>query len=93
MALNQGQSPRLTGDSTDHLRFDPQTIPQAMPSLSTPHKLSSPHLAGTEVATSIGDNPATGTNPDDLPEQKIFPGIVHETVQRGSILAQVACDK
>ena len=65
----------------------------AMPSIPTNQKLSSPHLSGTEATTSIGGNTATGTGPDGLPEQTIFPGIVHETVRRGSMRARAACDE
>jgi AMP deaminase len=61
-----------------------------MLNFSTPQQFVSPHLAGAEFGTSIGGNPATGASPDGLPEQKIFPGIVHETVRRGSMLAQAA---
>jgi hypothetical protein len=74
------------GDSSDHLRFDPQTIVQDMPNFSTTHKL----LARAELAASIGGNPVTGTSPGGLPEQKIFPGIVHETVRKESLLGQTA---
>lgn len=93
MFLSQGQSPRLPADSIDHLRSDPQGTAQGMPAPSATHALSSPHLAGSELAASLGGNTASGASPDGLPGQTIFPGIVHETVRRGSMLAQAACDK
>ncbi|KAJ5370123.1 AMP deaminase [Penicillium cataractarum] len=91
--LGQGQSPRLPADSIGHPRSEPQGTAQGMPTSSATHGLSSPHLARSESATSLGGNTATGTSPDGLPEQTIFPGIVHETVRRGSMLAQAACDE
>lgn len=93
MPLDHGQSSRLTSGSMDHPRSTPQVTAQVMPTLPRSQKLSSPHLSGTEAATSIGGNTATGTSPDGLPEQTIFPGIVHETVRRGSMRAQGTCDE
>lgn len=78
---SHGPSPRVPSDLIGHLRSDPQITARVMP---TTQKLSSPHLVGAEMVPST----AAGTNPDSLPEQKIFPGIVHETLRRGSMFAQ-----
>lgn len=82
-ASSHGPSPRVPSDLIGHLRSDPQITAQVMP---TTQKLPSPHLAGAEMVPST----ATGTAPDGLSEQTIFPGIVHETVRRGSMFAQAA---
>lgn len=58
-------------------------------------KAVSPHLTGSDWSP-CGGNSALGTSgpsSDGLPEQKIFPGIVHETVLRGSKLVQAPGDE
>lgn len=58
-------------------------------------KTMSPHLTGSDLSP-CGGNSALGTSgpsSDGLPEQKIFPGIVHETVLRGSKLVQAPGDE
>lgn len=80
---SNGPSPRVPSDLIGLLRSDPQIAAQVMP---TTQQLPSPHLVGAEMVPST----ATGTSADGLPEQKIFPGIVHETVRRGSMFAQAA---
>ncbi|BDD59125.1 AMP deaminase [Monascus purpureus] len=50
---------------------------------------------GVEFGTSVSSNGSVGTTGAGtgiLPEQKIFPGIVHERARRGSILAQSASE-
>lgn len=47
------------------------------------------HLSGSSGnnTTLIGSTASVGVNPavsDDLPERKIFPGVVHEQSRRGS---------
>ena len=62
----------------------------------------SPSIAGREPplqkipsSSSIGDFGGSGyvgaasNGPDGLPEQKIFPGVVHERAHRSSIMNQV----
>lgn len=41
----------------------------------------------------IGSMGERSTGSDNLPEQKIFPGIVHERAQRGNVLNQSAAEE
>jgi AMP deaminase len=50
-----------------------------------------PQTASVETVISVCDsasNTLSASGPDGLPEQKIFPGIVHERAQRGNVLEQ-----
>ncbi|KAJ5160649.1 AMP deaminase [Penicillium canariense] len=90
--FNQGLSPQLAGDSIDQLHSDPRLMAKVTPTPRTIQHIPSPHLAGSDIVTSASSNDTAGRSTDGLPEQKIFPGIVHETIRRGSMLAQLSCD-
>ncbi|KAJ5086291.1 AMP deaminase Amd1 [Penicillium alfredii] len=63
------------------------------PSAPSAQNARSPHLAAGEFSSPSGSNTTLGadvTGPGGLPEQKIFPGIVHERVRKGSTLSQLS---
>lgn len=73
----------------------PRTTAEMASSALSTQQASSPQLSSGDFGSSTGSNNtvgATGADPDGLPEQKIFPGIVHETVRRGSMLSQPSGD-
>ncbi|KAE8385239.1 hypothetical protein BDV23DRAFT_165234 [Aspergillus alliaceus] len=62
--------------SSNHLQNQPETNVTGDTCFANPAH----HLSGTKSSESTG--------PETLPEQKIFPGIVHERAQRGSMLTR-----
>ena len=71
----QIQVPVTTANVSTH---DPQ---DAQPSDACPSD-------STTLVGGTGSAAAASTGPDKLPEHKIFPGVVHEQAQRGSVLGR-----
>lgn len=83
-----------------------RTDVQATASLQTSNTVNPPKYLQNQSETNIAGEacfpspnphlprPKSGedTGPETLPEQKIFPGIVHERVQRGSMLTRALAE-
>lgn len=72
-------------DTSDISQRDPQGTNQmaTSPSIPSTYLARSPRV-GTGEFSSPGNNTALGTGADGLPEQTIFPGIVHERALKGN---------
>ncbi|KAJ5243664.1 hypothetical protein N7489_003760 [Penicillium chrysogenum] len=86
---SQSELSSSAADTTDALPSETHGTNQMATSPSTPstYLARSPRL-GTGEFSSPSGNPALGTGvggPDGLPEQKIFPGIVHERARKGNM--------
>ncbi|KAJ6142576.1 hypothetical protein N7471_002029 [Penicillium samsonianum] len=86
---SQSELESSAADTTDASPSEVHSTNQMTTSASTPstYLARSPRL-GTGEFSSPGGNPALGTGvggADGLPEQKIFPGIVHERARKGNM--------
>lgn len=86
---SQSELSSSAADTTDALPSGTHGTNQmaTSPSTASTYLARSPRV-GTGEFSSPGGNPALGTGvggPDGLPEQKIFPGIVHERARKGNM--------
>jgi AMP deaminase len=86
--LDQSASGPNSGPPTIGSHGEPQDKPHVPTSPSTPSTLlaRSPHVAAGEFPSPGNGALGTGVGgADGLPEQKIFPGIVHERARKGNM--------
>ena len=92
-SLRRLQSPEQ-GSTVPSEPFGAQNPHLGFPGPFVPNSSGLPlQTGGVEFGTSVSSNGSVGTagaGSGSLPEQKIFPGIVHERVRRSSILSQSA---
>lgn len=83
------QTPAL-GQACDSEPPVPTQASSLSPTTASGQTTRFPHGAAGEFSSPVNTNGGIGTGvagPDGLPDQKIFPGIVHARIRRGSILA------